>query len=138
HQQGTANQAGADSTPQGREGQLVDLGVSGAQGGNQAEEDEDVYIAQATVAVRVLAAGVAPGSEDRGNSNQQQRPRRGEHNQNQPADRGQAEAAEGGVAYVLRCGELGTGQAQRAHAFIIGAADAIGVVVGVVHPYLQQ
>ena len=45
---------------------------------------------------------------------------------------------DGGSQHLPRCGGPGADQAHGAHAVVVGALDAVGVVVGVVHAHLQR
>ena len=54
-----------------------------------------------------------------------------------PARRGDPEADERGPLHRGRLGQAGADQSQRADPDRVGAADAVGVVVGVVHADLQ-
>ena len=138
HEQRAGNQADADSTHPAEQGQRVRLRVEGAQGRDQTKVDEDEHIAQAHVAVGVLAAGVAPRREDAGGANRQEPPLVRQSHQGETGEHRQTEATEGGVLDGAGASYAGTDEAQRAHAVFVGALDAVGVVVGVVHADLQE
>ena len=53
--------------------------------------------------------------------------------QRDAGDPGHGEGSEGGEFHLLRAGQAAAGQALRTGAVIVSAADAIGIVIGVVH-----
>ena len=114
------------------------LSVEGTQGGDQAKVDEDEHITQAHVAVGVLAAGIAPCRKDARGANRQEPPLVRQSHQHQACQHCRAEAGEGGVLDRTGAGHTGTDQAQGPHAVFVGALNAVGVVVGVVHAHLQE
>ena len=111
HEQRTGNQTNADSTNPAEQGQGVRLCVEGAQGRNQTKVDEDEHIAQAHVAVGVLAAGVAPRREDAGGANRQEPPLVRQSHQGKTGKHRQAEAGEGGVLDGAGACHAGTDEA---------------------------
>jgi hypothetical protein len=130
-----ADPDGADHTEPGHG---IRLRVERAERGHQTEEDEDVDLTEAAVAVGVVAAGVAPRREHRQGTERQHDPRLAE------ADEGQARHGRGGEAQhrgrldVRRGGQALADEPHRADPGLVGAADAVGVVVRVVHPDLQR
>ena len=112
------------------------LDVVGANGGHQSEEDEHEELAQTRVAVGARATGVEPAGGQAGRPHHEDPPRRGP---------GQAEADHSGHAEAGQRGALdgpGRGQARRHQAngadpLVVGPADAVRVVVGIVGPHLD-
>ena len=68
---------------------------------------------------------------------QQDQPPRGHRGQHQPGHAGHREAAERGVPDLPGRGHARRDQPDRADPHLVGAADPVAVVVGVVHPDLQ-
>ena len=113
------------------------LQVGGAADRDEAEEHEDEEFAEPEIAVRPLAAGVVPRGQDARCADGQQPPVAGHDHHDQAGDGGQPEADERGALHRGRLGQAGADQSQRADPDRVGAADAVGVVVGVVDAHLQ-
>ena len=119
-------------------GQLVGLRVGGAEHGDEPEEREDADLAEPAVPVRPAAAGVAPGREDRDGADGEQPPLAGERRRaTRPSTAATPNAANAAALTDPGARGPGRGQPQRADAVHVGAADAVGVVVGVVDAHLQ-
>ena len=114
------------------------LDVRRAEHRDQAEEDEDHHLAEAHVAVGPRAAGVEPGGEDA--QQPDRRPATRPWSPRAPARRAAAPPSARNAARLTARGrrDLAADQAQRADPVVVGAADAVGVVVGVVDADLQQ
>ncbi len=121
----------AAAAAQRQPGQRPHLHVGRAGDRGQAEEHEYRHLAQRPVAVRAAAPGVEPGRRDRGSA-QQQQPPGSDRGQHQAGRAGDGEAAKRGRQHMLRLRQAGADQPDRADADLIGAADAVAVVVGVV------
>ena len=113
------------------------LGVGGAEHGDEPEEHEDEQLAEPGVSVRPGPAGVEPGGHDGRRAHRQQPPAAAQGDQGQARDGGDAERQEGRRPDRRGPRQPRTGEPQRAHPVGVGAADAVGVVVGVVDPHLQ-
>ncbi len=113
---------------------LLDEG--GAGGRHQSEEHEDERLPQSDVAVGAGASGVEPPRGDARDAHGEEPPG-GEGGQGEPGDPGDPERGEGGGAHGGRLGQARGDQAQRTDPDLVGAPDAVGVVVGVVRADLQ-
>ena len=128
----------ADGAEQAEPRHGIRLRVLRAERGQQAEEDEDVDLAQPAVAVGVVTARVAPRREHGQGAERQHEPRTGERHEGQADDcrprRSDRSAAsrtfDGG-------GEPLADEPHRPDPRLVGAADAVGVVVGVVDADLE-
>ena len=136
HQQGARQQADRHARRQRQPGHPVHLHVRGPGDGGDPEEDEDGQLAQAPVAVRAAAAGVGPGGGHRGGA-QQQQPPGGGGGEREAGHAGGGEAGERGAEHLPRRGESRGHQPDRPDPALVGAADAVAVVVGVIDPHLQ-
>ena len=123
--------------PGARPGRAADLDVRRADHRDEAEEDEDHHLAQAEVAVGTRPAGVEPGRGHAQRAHDQQPPRR-QGGQHQAGHRGHPEGGERGGAAPRPGGGAGADEPHRADPVVVGAADAVGVVVGVVDAHLQR
>ena len=113
------------------------LGVLGPQGGHEPEEDEHVHLAQPAVAVGVLAPRVPPGRQDRERPQRQQPPGVREGDQDDPDHPGARERPEGGELDRARLREPLSDEPHRTDPGGVGAANPVGVVVGVVDADLE-
>ena len=107
------------------------LHVRRADDRDEAEEHEHHDLAQAEVAVRLRAAGVEPGRHHADRTDRDQPPG-GRRRQHQPGDRRDAEGEERRPLHRARLGHPRPDQPHRPDPVGVGAADAVGVVVGVV------
>ena len=123
--------ADADRGVQRRPLPGLGLDVRRADDRDQPEEHEHHHLAEAEVAVGLRAAGVEPGRQhaDRADRDQPPGGRRREH---QPGDRRDAEGEERRPLHRAGRGRARPDQPHRADPVGVGAADAVGVVVGVV------
>ena len=115
----------------------VRLGVERAERGHEPEEDEDVELAEAAVAVGVVPAGVAPGGHDGQRPEGHHDPGLAERDQRQSHEGGEPEERERHQLDVVGVGEVLADEPHRSDPVGVGAADAVGVVVGVVDADLQ-
>ena len=109
------------------------LCVLRAEHRDQTEEHEHRDLAQPQIPVRLRAAGVEPRARDAQPADHDQ-PRRADHGQRQARHGRDPEAHQRRGEHRTRCRQPGSDQPQRSGADVVGAADAVGVVVGVVDP----
>ena len=129
--------ADADGRPERRPLPGLGLDVRRADDRDEPEEDEHHDLAEAEVAVGLRAAGVEPRGQHRHDADGQQPPG-GRRGQGQARDRGHAEGQERRPLHRSgRCGAR-PDQPQRTDPVGVGAADAVGVVVGVVDRHLER
>ena len=83
------------------------------------------------------SAGVEPGGEDAEQPDAHEPPGRG-RSEDQADQRGGTERRERSGLHGAGSGGAAADEAQRTDPVLVGAADAVGVVVGVVHPDLQE
>ncbi len=109
------------------------LGVLRAEHRDQTEEDEHRDLAQPQIPVGLLATGVQPRARDAHPADDDQ-PRRADDGQRQAGRRRDPEAHQGRGEHRTRRRQSGSDQPQGTCSNVVGAADAVGVVVGVVDP----
>ena len=109
------------------------LRVLRAEHGDQTEEHEHRDLAESQIPVRLCAAGVEPRARDAQPADHDQ-PRRADHGKRQPRRGRHPEADQRCGEHRTRRRQPGSDQPQRSGADVVGAADAVGVVVGVVDP----
>ena len=125
--------AGGEREPRER----LHLHVRRARDRGEAEKHEDRQLAERPVAVWPAPAGVEPGRGHRRRAEQQQPPR-GHRGQHESGDAGDGEAAERRRQHVPRLSQAGADEPDRADPDLVGAADAVAVVVGVVDADLER
>ena len=114
------------------------LDVKGAGGGHEPEEHEDEGLAESRIAVGAGTTRVEPGGRDRGGPQKQHPPLAGQRQQRQSEKTANPEAAEGGQLDDSGRHRPGSGQTRGAGALVVGAAHAVGVVVGEVAADLER
>ena len=129
--------ADADAGVEGGPLPRLGLDVGRADDRDQAEEDEDHHLAEAEVAVGLARRRCRTRRRPR----TPRRPRRSHHAvvaaRTSPADGRHAEGGEGGGLHGARGRRSRADEPHRADPVGVGAADAVGVVVGVVDADLQ-
>ena len=83
-------------------------------------------------------AGIEPGGQQRAHAHRDKPPLPAPGNNHQAHERRQAKAGEGHCEHHARAHGAAAGEAGRAGAVIVGAADAIGIVIREIHADLQQ
>ena len=136
-QHGAREQARDRTTPPRLLRHGVCLHVRRTDRRDEAEEHEDEQLSEPGIAVRTPSAGVGPRGHDARGAHQQQPPVARAHDDRSAGDRGDREPREGDRQHRARCGLARGGEAGGADALVVGAADAVAVVVGVVHTDLQ-
>ena len=116
---------------------VLGLHVCRPDDGDQPEEHEHEHLAEAAVAVGVRPAGVEPRRDDGGGADQQQPPAGG-RSEHEPGHGRDAERRERRGLDLRRAGQARADEPQRADPVGVGAADPVGVVVGVVDADLQR
>ena len=118
-------------------GQRAGLHERRPDDGDQAEEDEDEHLAQRPVAVGERTAGVGPGGGDADRARRRPATSSTGRPAPRPATAATAKARHRGDQHLpRRCGP-GADEPHRADPVGVGAAPAVGVVVGVVDRDLQ-
>ncbi len=136
-EQRTGHEARRDAEPPRTTRDREVLHVGGTDGRHDAEVDEHEELTKAVVAVGTGTTGVEPASGDRRRANCDEPPRRARGEQ-ESRQTGQEERGEGGVANPLGRDELRRRQAKRTDAHLVGPANTVGVVIGVVRADLQR
>ena len=113
------------------------LDVLRAEHRHQPEEHEDHHLAEPEVAVGLRPAGVEPRRSHRHRTHDHQPPGRAGR-EHQARDRRDPERRERRRLHRARRRDPGADQSHRADPVGVGAADAVGVVVGVVDADLQR
>ena len=137
HQECARDRADRAPHQHAERGDLLDRDVRRADGRDEAEEREHEQLTEAEVAVGLGPSGVSPGRADARQADGDQPPRRG-GSEHQPGDGRDRERAERGSLHGRGRRQPGRDQSHRADADVVGAAHAVGVVVGVVHADLQR
>ena len=114
----------------------ANLQVDGANGRDQAEEDEDEELAQTEVAIRPRTAGVKPARQQAGRSHHEQSPVDREADR-KPRHSRDAERGDRGPAHLGGFDHAGGGRSEWTDAARVGAADVVRIVVGEVDPDLH-
>ena len=114
------------------------LHVGAAERGDEAEEHEHHHLAESDVAVRLRPAGVGRGGDERGRPDEQQPGIHDERQSTAPTTAAIRERDDCGAAHRRGCRESARDEADGAAAVGVGAAHAVGVVVGVVDADLQR
>jgi hypothetical protein len=112
------------------------LDVGRAGGGHQPEEDEDQHLAEAEVAVGVLASGIGPTRQPAEEADRNE-PVGDPDGQDESGHARHSEGRKGGKLHLSHRRQLAGDETDRADANLVGAAHAIGVVVDVVGADLQ-
>ena len=86
----------------------------------------------------MFAARVVPGCKNRGHAHQEHPPGGRQDRQQEPRKAGNAKTGEGCPFDLFGWDEPAGGQSHRAHAVVVGAANAVGIVIRVVRADLQS
>src|SRR5699024_10468825 len=117
--------------------EMADLHPHRSQGGDETEEDEDEDLAEAHIPIGPLPSGVEPRGGHGGCADDEEPPRLRDEDEHDAGETGTTEEEEGRTLDRMRLGQTGRGQTHRTDSLVVGAADAVGVVVGVVRPDLE-
>ncbi len=138
HQQRGGQHAHRHRGPQAECREVAELHVGGAGRGDDAEEHEHEELAEAGVAVGPRASRVEPPGGDGQGTDHEQLPAHG-HGQRQARHTGDAERGERRELHRPGLGQALPDEAHRTDALgvVVGAPDAVAVVVGEVGAHLQ-
>ena len=136
HEQRTSQTSGAGAHHCAQPGQTLDQHVRRTDRRDQPEEDEDEELAEPGVAVRTRPARVAPGCQDARHADGEEPPR-GRRGEDESSDGGDTEGDEGGTLDRTWWGQPGRNESHRSDPGVVGATDAVAVVIGVVHADLE-
>src|SRR6185312_3063988 len=109
-----------------------------ARGRHESEEHEDEDLAQAVVAVRMLATRVEVRRDDTHRPYREQQVRAAQDHDDHAGDGGEPEEHQRDGEHRAWLRGTRSGEPRRPHAISVSAADAVGVVVRVVHADLQS